>query len=97
MMKLCDRRFRPRSAENVFAELQQIAEQGFKTVILFDDNFTAIITTIELSESERVCQASAVIAIDRVTIPAHNFNAKSAVFTNTDTIPSVYPAFVLSI
>lgn len=41
MVKWCEGRFRPRSAGNVFAELQQLAEQGFKTVIFFDDNFTA--------------------------------------------------------
>lgn len=40
MVALCKRRFRARSAENVYQELGQIADQGFKLVIFFDDNFT---------------------------------------------------------
>jgi anaerobic magnesium-protoporphyrin IX monomethyl ester cyclase len=41
LVKLCGRRFRPRSAPNVFEELKLISEQGFEFVIFFDDNFTA--------------------------------------------------------
>ena len=41
LVKLCGRRFRPRTADNVFEELRVIAEQGLKFVIFFDDNFTA--------------------------------------------------------
>lgn len=40
MVKFCDRKFRARSAKNIFQELQVISDQGYDIVILFDDNFT---------------------------------------------------------
>lgn len=40
MVKFFGRKFRARSAQNIFQELKLIRQQGFKLVIFFDDNFT---------------------------------------------------------
>jgi anaerobic magnesium-protoporphyrin IX monomethyl ester cyclase len=44
-------RLRARSAENVFQEMQQLAHEGFKAVIFFDDNFTG-----NAERVNRLCQ-----------------------------------------
>ena len=49
-------------------------------------------TIIELSESDKVCHASAVNAIEPDTIPAHSFNPNNPVFTSIEINPSIYPA-----
>jgi hypothetical protein len=52
-----------------------------------DDNFVLAIITIELKESDKVCQASAIIETDPETIPAQYLRANSAIFTIMETIP----------
>jgi hypothetical protein len=54
-----------------------------------------IITTSEVSESERVCQASAIIAIEKVCIPTQYFKPKRRVFIKIEIIPSKYPKNIL--
>jgi hypothetical protein len=55
------------------------------------------ITIIEVRESERVCQASAINAIDPVIIPTQIFKTNKAALTTTDKTPSIICAFFLSI
>lgn len=40
-------RLRTRSAENVFGELQQLAGEGFKVALFWDDNFTADVKRVD--------------------------------------------------
>jgi len=40
-------RLRTRSAENVFRELQQLADEGFRVAIFWDDNFTANVKRVD--------------------------------------------------
>lgn len=49
--KMFGDRLRTRSAENVFRELQQLAQAGFKAVIFFDDNFTG-----DVKRVDRLCR-----------------------------------------
>lgn len=44
-------RLRTRSAENVFQELQEIYDQGYTTVIYFDDNFVA-----DIPRLRKICE-----------------------------------------
>ena len=45
------RKWRPRSAENVVAELEMLHQQGFKNVVIVDDNFTH-----NVKRAERICE-----------------------------------------
>jgi len=54
-----------------------------------------IITTSEVSESERVCQASAIIAIEKVCTPTQYFKPKRKVFRKIEITPSKYPRNIL--
>ena len=45
-------------------------------------------TMIEESESERVCQASAIIAMEPVTIPAQYLKPNRRMFTTMESHPS---------
>ena len=47
-----------------------------------------MMTTMELNESDSVCQASAISAMEPLTIPAHIFRANNNTLPNTDTVPS---------
>ena len=70
---------------------------GCSLSAFFDPNFAATITTIELIESESVCHASAANAIEPVIMLTHILRINNAVLIMVDTVPSIYPAFVLSI
>lgn len=45
--KMFGNRLRTRSAENVFGELQQLAGEGFKVALFWDDNFTADVQRVD--------------------------------------------------
>ena len=60
-----------------------------------DEILKPIMTTREVSESERVCQASAMIAIEKVFTPTQYFKAKSKVLIMTEITPSKYPKDIL--
>lgn len=51
---------------------------------LREDKNIAKTTTIELIESDKVCQASAIIAIEPVFTPAQYFKANNKIFTTTE-------------
>jgi hypothetical protein len=56
-----------------------------------DETLKPTITIIEDSESDKVCHASATIAIEPVVIPTQYFRPKSTVLSIIDSIPSRYP------
>ena len=62
----------------------------------WEDSFTLPITTTELAESERVCQASAVRAMDPDITPAQNLSINKAMFANMEIPPSSKLARFLS-
>ena len=62
---------------------------GCSLSALRDDNRAPAITIIELNESDKVCHASAVIAIDPDTIPAQSLIENRRELTIIETIPSV--------
>jgi len=54
----------------------------------FEEILNPIITITEVSESDKVCQASAMIAIEKVCIPTQYFNPKSKMLRMVDINPS---------
>ena len=60
------------------------------------ETFPPINTTIEETESERVCQASATKASEPVTIPAQYLNPNSSKFAIIEIQPSRFIYFFLS-
>jgi len=56
-----------------------------------DETLKPIITTREVNESDNVCQASAIIAMEKVLIPTQYFKPKRRLFRMIDIVPSKYP------
>jgi len=61
---------------------------GCSLSVFYAASFDAKITTMELRESDKECQASAINATELETTPAHIFNANRAKFTKIEIIPS---------
>ena len=71
--------------------------KGCSLSAFFDDSLVAMTTMTELSESDKVCQASAANAIEPVIADTHILAENKIRFIKIDTVPAKYPPFVLFI
>jgi len=59
-----------------------------------EDTFAPIMTIIDVIASDKVCHASAIIAIEFVNNPINNLNTNKIMLINIDNQPSIYDSFL---